>query len=321
MKNLLVYFKKSGGFKYIKNLFFEGLLFYAFLLFLFIPKNRAGLKQFEEILSNKRLLSYRRKFRKIFQNYDHSKVGKNLQPESKKIIWFLWLQGLDTAPPVVKSCYKVLVDKLHDYKIILLTADNIGNYVSLPNFIFEKWQNGRITNTHFSDILRLELLIVYGGIWMDSTVLLMQDRIPQQIENADLFYFQVLQPGYMSINISSWFMSAKPNNPVLCLARECIYAYWKKNNKLYNYFLLHYCLVLASEIFPQVYNKIPKYSNAPPHVLQSEFFDSYSEDRLSEITQMCFVQKLTYKFDKDISDFTGTFYSKIMNDGTGVRGE
>ena len=116
-------------------------------------------------------------------------------------------------------------------------------------------------------------------------------------------------------------MSAKPNNPVLCLARECIYAYWKKNNKLYNYFLLHYCLVLASEIFPQVYNKIPKYSNAPPHVLQSEFFDSYSEDRLSEITQMCFVQKLTYKFDKDISDFTGTFYSKIMNDGTGVRGE
>ena len=50
MKNLLVYFKKNGGFKYIKNLFFEGLLFYAFLVFLFIPKNRAGLKQFEEIV-------------------------------------------------------------------------------------------------------------------------------------------------------------------------------------------------------------------------------------------------------------------------------
>ena len=297
------------------------MLFYAFLVFLFTPKNTAGLKQFEEILSNKRLLRYRRKFKRIFQNYDHSEVGKNLQPESKKIIWFLWLQGLDTAPPVVKNCYNVMVDKLHNYKIILLTADNIGNYVSLPNFIFEKWQNGRITNTHFSDILRLELLIAYGGIWMDSTVLLMQDRIPKQIENADLFYFQVLQPGYVSINMSSWFMCAKPNNPILCLARECIYDYWKKNNKLYNYFLLHYCIVLAAEKYPELYKNIPKYSSAPPHILQSELFNSYNDDRLSEIRQMCFVQKLTYKFDKNISDFTNTFYSKIINDDTGVRCE
>lgn len=321
MKNLLGYFKKNGGFKYIKNLFFEGLLFYAFLLFLFIPKNRAGLKQFEEILSNKRLLSYRRKFRKIFQNSDHFEAGKNLQPESKKIIWFLWLQGLDTAPPVVKSCYKVLVDKLHDYKIILLTADNIDNYVSLPNFIFEKWQDGRITNTHFSDILRLELLIKYGGVWMDSTVLLMGGKIPKQIEEADLFYFQVLQPGYTLINISSWFMAAKPNNPILCFARECIHAYWKKNNRLYNYFLLHYCITLAAEQFSEIYNNVPKYSSAPPHILQSELFNSYNKERLTEISQMCFVQKLTYKFDKNISDLTDTFYSKIINDAIGVRCE
>lgn len=318
MKNLLVYFKKNGGFKYIKNLFFEGLLFYAFLVFLFIPKNRAGLKHFEEILSNKRLLSYRRKFRKIFQDYDHFDANKNLQPEIRKVIWFLWLQGLDAAPPVVKKCHKALVDKLHDYEIILLTADNIDDYVSLPNFIFEKWQNGRITNTHFSDILRLELLIKYGGVWIDSTVLLMGSKIPKQIEEADLFYFQVLQPGYTLINISSWFMAAKPNNPILCFARECVYAYWKKNNRLYNYFLLHYCITLAAEQFPEIYNSIPKYSSAPPHILQSELFDSYNEERFTEITKMCFVQKLSYKVDKDISDFTDSFYSKIINDGAGV---
>lgn len=321
MKTLLAYFKKNGSLKYIKNLFFEGLLFYALLLFLFIPKNRAGLKQFEEILSNKRLFLYKRKFKKIFQNYDHAEVSKESQAGTEKIIWFLWLQGLDSAPAIVKKCYTAIIDKLKDYKIILLTADNIYDYVSLPDFILKKWEKGLITNTHFSDILRLDLLITYGGIWMDSTVLLMDAKIPKQIEEADLFYFQVLQPGYSLVNMSSWFMAAKPNNPMLCFARECIYSYWKKNNRLYNYFLLHYCITLAAEIFPEIYNNIPKYSSAPPHILQSELFDAYNEDRFAEISCMCFVQKLTYKFELDISQVSDTFYSKLINDDIGVRCE
>lgn len=321
MKTLLAYFKKNGSLKYIKNLFFEGLLFYALLLFLFIPKNRAGLKQFEEILSNKRLFLYKRKFKKIFQNYDHTEVTKNLQHDAGKIIWFLWLQGLDSAPAIVKKCYTTILDKLKDYKVTLLTADNIYDYVSLPDFILKKWEKGLITNTHFSDILRLDLLITHGGIWMDSTVLLMDTKIPKQIEEADLFYFQVLQPGYSLVNMSSWFMAAKPNNPILCFARECIYSYWKKNNRLYNYFLLHYCITLAAEKFPSAYNNIPKYSSAPPHVLQSELFNSYNDDRFAEITDMCFVQKLTYKFCRDIVDLSNTFYSKLINDDIGVRCE
>ena len=35
----------------------------------------------------------------------------------------------------------------------------------------EKWEKGRIPAAMFSDLLRVELLIKYGGTWIDSTVL------------------------------------------------------------------------------------------------------------------------------------------------------
>ena len=314
MKNLLGYFKKNGGFKYIKNLFFEGLLFYAFLVFLFIPKNRAGLKQFEEILSNKRLLSYRRKFRKIFQDYDHFAANKNLQPEIRKVIWFLWLQGLDAAPPVVKKCHKALVDKLHDYEIILLTADNIDDYVSLPNFIFEKWQNGRITNTHFSDILRNNLLLNHGGYWSDATVLF-SEKIPALIENSSFFLFQSYKPGSngKKVNISSWFIGSVKNNPVLEVTQEMLFNYWKNCNDLIDYFLYHNFLQMALYHYSEIYKLIPKYTNETAHYLLFELKNHYDDLKYKDICKQVFAHKLTYKLPVDFDKNTdGTFYKHIV---------
>jgi len=42
--------------------------------------------------------------------------------------------------------------------------------VELPGYIVEKWEKGRIPAAMFSDLLRVELLIKYGGTWIDSTV-------------------------------------------------------------------------------------------------------------------------------------------------------
>lgn len=43
--------------------------------------------------------------------------------------------------------------------------------MKLPDYIVKKWEKGRIPADLFSDLLRLELLIRYGGTWIDSTVL------------------------------------------------------------------------------------------------------------------------------------------------------
>ena len=87
-----------------------------------------------------------------------------------KTIWWCWLQGLDAAPPIVKACYNSL-KQLTGYSLVVIDNSNWREYVELPGYIVEKWEKGRIPAAMFSDLLRVELLIRYGGTWIDSTVL------------------------------------------------------------------------------------------------------------------------------------------------------
>ena len=51
------------------------------------------------------------------------------------------------------------------FQYTIITKDNWQQYMELPNHIIEKVENGKITLTHFSDIIRAELIKNYGGVW------------------------------------------------------------------------------------------------------------------------------------------------------------
>ena len=86
-------------------------------------------------------------------------------------VWFCWLQGIDDAPEIVKACYNSIKRNIPNRETKVIDAKNWKDYVELPDFIVKKWEKGRIPAALFSDLLRLELLIKYGGTWIDSTVL------------------------------------------------------------------------------------------------------------------------------------------------------
>src|ERR1700748_2440425 len=78
-----------------------------------------------------------------------------------KTIWFLWLQGLDNAPLVVQKCYESWLKHNPYWTITFLDETNIRDFVSLPDV--------QITRQSLSDVLRINLLAKYGGIWVDAT--------------------------------------------------------------------------------------------------------------------------------------------------------
>ena len=86
-------------------------------------------------------------------------------------IWVCWMQGMEAAPELVKVCYASLHRYLKDRENILLTNENVHKYVTLPEDIERKRRDGKIPMAHYTDMLRLELLIKYGGTWIDATVL------------------------------------------------------------------------------------------------------------------------------------------------------
>lgn len=109
---------------------------------------------------------YKKKIDEFQSNYADDKLH-----ESSNKVWICWFQGLENAPVLVKKCYESLKQNLTDREIILITSDNMCDYVEFPKFILEKWKTGQITHTHMTDLLRLEILIKYGGMWIDATVL------------------------------------------------------------------------------------------------------------------------------------------------------
>ena len=227
-------------------------------------------------------------------------------------VWFCWLQGLENAPELVKSCYDYLIKNLKDKEIIVVTEDNFRNYTNIPEFIIEKWKKGIISNTHFSDILRLELLAKNGGAWVDSTVLFTAD-IPNYINKSDFFVFSCEYRNDEAISLSSWFIYSSKNHPVTLATRDMIYEYWKNNNKLIHYFLLHMFMTMAMEKFSNLIENMPFVSNINPHVMQFKYlFKPYDEETANFIKSTCFAHKLSYKFDKELINLSETHYRAII---------
>ena len=182
--------------------------------------------------------------------------------------------------------------------------------------LYHQWKNGKITHTHMTDLLRLELLIKYGGMWGDATVLCTSKRenIPDYFFNSDLFLYQILKPGRdgQAQPISSWLISAKTNNKILIMTRYLCYEYWKNNDELVDYFLFHDFMTIALEYNKDEWQKIIPRDNAAPHMLLLRLFDKYDEETWKAIKDQTPFHKLTYKFGDEDVKTADTYYKMII---------
>ncbi len=260
------------------------------------------------------LVYKRMKSKYSFAIKDKSKYSKKGEKVSSKKIFVCWLQGIDKAPAIVKKCVASLAENMKDREIIIITRNNMGGYVDFPDFILDKWERGILDNTHFSELLRLQLLIKHGGTWVDSTVFCSSDNIPQVMLDAELFVFKALaHPVYVA---SSWFISAQKENSILMMTRDLLFEYWKRENKLIHYFIFHIMFAIATENASREWKNVPTYSNISPHILQWELLTEYSEQRFNEIKNISPFHKLTYKLNSDKYDDPNCFYQKLIESNT-----
>ncbi|SDA62501.1 Capsular polysaccharide synthesis protein [Methanobrevibacter millerae] len=243
------------------------------------------------------------------ENYD-----ENVFHEKSNKVWFCWFQGIENAPEIVKICYTSAKDNLKDKEVILITEENMFDYITFPQFIIEKWKKGIISNTHISDLLRLELLIKYGGLWLDATVFCSSSNIPDYINNSNLFFYQhlTLNKYARSTFNSSWLISAKSNNKVLLATRYLLYKYWEKNDYQIDYFILHHFMTIVLEFYPETWNKIVPVDNSTPHILQSKLFEIYDHSIWDSLQNSVCFHKLTYKFDDEKTNKNDTYYKKVL---------
>lgn len=214
---------------------------------------------------------------------------------ASKTVWVCWFQGIENAPTVVRQCYASLEEWLSDWDIVTITSENYDQYVSIPDYIVDKWKRGIISYTHFSDILRVALLVEHGGLWVDATTF-MTGPLPDYVLDNELF---VYRNGWMDsdmINMESWFIYSRfGGNRFLKQVRDLLFEYWKRYSFLKNYFLFHMIFRIVEDENRLDWERIPYFHQIDNHLLMRELQQPFNRARIEQIKRITTVHKLTYK--------------------------
>ena len=266
----------------------------------------------------------KRKYRKILIN-DEPIINDEKIIEKSDKIWICWFQGIENAPELVKACYNSVLKNYKDKEIIVLTEENYEQYVDIPEYILKKWKKGYISFAHFSDILRIELLSKYGGLWLDSTIFTTKRSELVFNENIELFVYKQVdldRKNPLSIVASSWLMYSNKNNNIINLTKKLLHEYWKNYNHIINYNLIHLFFKLSTEVYKDKWNKVPTFNNISPHILQFELCEEFNDKRFEQIKNMSDFHKLNWRIE---SENKNSFYNYIVdnykNDIKNIRGK
>lgn len=250
--------------------------------------------------------------------------AKNWKPQKgDKIIWTCWWQGVENAPLLVQRCIQSMREHANGYEVKIIDQTNWQRYIQIPKYIFQKHEQGIIPHAHFADIIRLYLLLEYGGIWIDSTILL-TDVLPDYIQDAPLFMYR--SGGRGDTLMVNPFIAAFPHHPFLEDVLRLLLEYWKQENRLVAYIIMPlFCtmVVRKSPYYSELWEKTPPVSCAAIDILLPMMNKPFDPDYYHLIKQLSSVHKLTYKFSQYGIDTgqKGTFYDVLIKGNDAERNE
>lgn len=239
----------------------------------------------------------------IERDYKNS-INENVQIDNS--IFIYWNQGYENAPLLVKKCIESIISFNRDKQVIILDKFNLHKYITLPERIIDLHNTGTIKEAQFSDIIRINLLLRYGGFWFDATIY-QSAKVPTFICEKDFFMFNMPE-GKNEISpivCSSWFIFSKRDNRILRLTQNFIWNYYDHFSRPLHYFLLHLTISMVvkyDEESHELWLNKPYLPNTNAHALQrllsrNGAFDSYNIELVKEYN---FVNKLTRKYNEKL---------------------
>lgn len=216
-----------------------------------------------------------------------------------KKIYIYWAQGFENAPFIVNKCLNSWKKHNKDWEIILLTDENLKNYIDIEKEI-PNISKKDISKTHYSDLVRLFLLEKYGGCWCDSTTycMLPLNKWLEKFIKSGFFAFNNPRKG---IPMSNWFLYSEKNNFIIRELKNELINFWNNNEKINNYFLFHHIfrdLIKKNVNFRNVWKNTSKLSAKPCHFLLRSILNKVTlKDYIHMKKIHTPLYKLTYKYN------------------------
>ena len=186
-------------------------------------------------------------------------------------IFYGWLQGEENLPPLARCCYNSMKMNAAPYKITFIDEKNYSDYVDIPQYIFEKFKAGKMKPAHFTDVIRINLLERYGGLWLDATILLTEPldkykkflRLPffTQKFTHEKDNDHPITKGFASYSAyARWggFVqgSSVVHNPLFAFMKDFYNEYWREFDEIIDYVLMDFMIDIAYDNIPAVKREI-----------------------------------------------------------------
>ena len=146
-----------------------------------------------------------------------------------KKIWFLWFQGQNKMPLVVKKCFLSWQKHHPNWDIIFLDKKNLYDFVEIK-YILEN-RSSKIYFASQSDIIRINLLKKYGGVWVDATCFCQQPLDDWIYNYLNTGFFAFDRPGYDRM-FSSWFLAVNKGNQLVEEYANAVNDFWISNKNI-----------------------------------------------------------------------------------------
>lgn len=236
----------------------------------------------------------------------------------KKIIWQYWGQGLerDSLPEVILPCFESVDKHKGEYEVIRLDNSSIADYIDLPQYVYErlKDEHSGYGYVFLSDLIRLALLVVYGGVWMDATIY-MTGPIPSYCFDSEFFMYQRdyqedkkvkrfwtksyyaywgWSKDFKVCQLNAFIVANEVGNKFLTTCLALLLDYWKTDTGTRSYFFFQ---ILLCELTRGKYaiGSCPVVSDVLPHLLSVAIAHPRSYIKASQALKTTTIHKLNSK--------------------------
>ncbi|MCE8953241.1 capsular polysaccharide synthesis protein [Bacteroides thetaiotaomicron] len=259
----------------------------------------------------------------VIEAYYNEEIGSySLKPkkelDTQKVIWQYWGQGMDKdcLPEIVQICFDSVDRNRGDYRVIRLTDTTVSEYIDLPDFVWRKRENSQFTRTLFSDLLRIALLSVYGGVWLDATILL-TGGLPDTYGKYDFFMFQRSEEeknkkywegvyayyfGWRTdfkVKVLNSIIFAQKDSLVISTLKDLLLYFWETQDSIPDYFFFQ--ILFDELITKRLSNKnCPVINDCIPHIIQTKINGKYEEVSFGEALKLTNIHKMAYFDDAGI---------------------
>lgn len=213
-------------------------------------------------------------------------VNYQRQYVKNQTVWYSWWQGMDEAPELVKACIKQMQQQFpKGTQFINIDQYNYETYVTLTPRVLDLFRTGKMTHAQFSDQLRVTLLAMHGGIWLDAT-LWVNHKQDETIFDAPFFSYRAMK----TLPIASDHGMSQGNWQLYLLGGTNIYfyqalkilndAYWQRYSKVMHYLQLDKMIDLVFEVLPELITDmetLPLHRYDPGDLLAGGYPDSLSQ--------------------------------------------